>query len=186
MQFRHDIRQWPTAFAFRSHLDNYDPSIAPWAKGIVVHHTVSPTPASWRGHDTMVGMMNYYKGLKWESGPHLFIVTGAKNPAHDGIWQMTALNEKGTHAGACNSSTWGVEVVGFYDTKPWSLSTMSLVLDALHVLSQWRGITITKDTLKGHRDCNSPKTCPGRAVDMQIIREAVKRKAKQEAGDGVK
>ena len=185
MGFRHDIRQWPSAFAFRSHLQNYDPGIAPWAKGVVIHHTVSPTPSTWNGYDTMTAMIRYYEGLKWDSGPHLFIVTGAKNSAHDGVWQMTALNEKGIHAGACNSSTWGVEVVGFYDTKPWSVNTTALVLDTLHELIAWKGITITKDTLKGHRDCNSPKTCPDKAIDLNIIREALKRRGKKEAGNGI-
>lgn len=171
MTIRHDIRQWQTPHDFQAHLMKYDPGIASWAKGIVVHHTYKPTPATFQGRRTMEGLVNYYTTLGWPAGPHLFIATGCRNPEHDGIWQLTALNEKGVHAGLCNSWTWGIEVVGNYDTVPWSPVTEYYVLAVMDSLTRWGGINITADTIKGHRDCGSPKTCPGKAIDMSTVRK---------------
>ena len=82
--FRWDLRQWKTADDLRAHLANYDPDIAPWAKGVVLHHTFRPEERHWRGATTMTGIKNYYEGLGWDAGPHLFICVGAPNPADDG------------------------------------------------------------------------------------------------------
>ena len=71
--FRRDFRQWKTPEEFRNHVWSYDSHIASWAKAIVMHHTYSPTETQWRGLSTMQGMMHYYCGLNWTSGPHLFI-----------------------------------------------------------------------------------------------------------------
>lgn len=170
MSFAVDIRQWKTVEAFEAHLAGHDPSIAAWVKGVVIHHTYRPLPSQWRGRASMDGLKTYYQSLGWSAGPHLFIVTGSPNAADDGIWQLTPLNMVGIHAGICNSTTWGIEVVGDYDAEPWSPATKDMVVRATAALVKWRGISISADTLKGHRDCNSPKTCPGRAIDMQQVR----------------
>ena len=38
--------------------------------------------------------------------------------------------------------------------------------DTLAALFGWRGLAV--DALNGHRDCNSPKTCPGRAIQLPV------------------
>jgi hypothetical protein len=168
--FRWDLRQWRTATDLAQHLANYDPSIADWAKGAVIHHTFRPEPRHWRGAQTMTGIKNYYEGLGWDSGPHLFLCVGAPNPADDGIWQMTALNERGIHATIANSWAWGIEVVGYFDYRPWSDAERNLVYDTVETLFRWRGIVPSKATLKGHREVPSPKTCPGIQIDMSRVR----------------
>jgi hypothetical protein len=171
--FAVDIRQWKTVAEFEAHLKAHDPAIAPWATGVIIHHTWSPVPQEWHGRTNMNGLMNFYISKGWTAGPHLFICSGAPNPADDGIWQLTPLNMVGIHAGECNSHNWGIEVVGDYDNQPWSQATKDLVVGASAALMRWRSLAVTANSLKGHRDCNSPKTCPGTAIDMSVVRQWV-------------
>lgn len=168
--FHVDFRQWKTVADFSAHLNAHDPSICNWATGAVVHHTWKPTPKTWDGMRTMKAIQRYYVAQKWTSGPHLFICAGAPDPLDDGIFQMTPLNLRGTHAAICNSTTWGIEVVGNYDVGPWSDATEQLVLGAIRELFKWRKLVVTKQSVRGHRDCNSKKTCPGRFIDMNELR----------------
>jgi hypothetical protein len=45
-----------------------------------------------------------------------------------------------------------------------------LVEGATLALLDWRGLAVGAKTLKGHREWGSPKTCPGKAIEMDIIR----------------
>ncbi len=173
MPFRADMRQWVSVADFAAHLQAYAPSIAPWAQGAIVHHTYRPVQSAWSGLSTMRGMKSYYESLGWDAGPHLFIVAGSPNVAHDGIWQMTPLNEVGVHAGVCNSRYWGIEVVGDYDDAPWDAATRQLVVGAIGELLKWRSIAVSATSIKGHRDCNSPKTCPGTSINLTDVRSWV-------------
>lgn len=171
--FAVDIRQWVSVEAFEAHLAAHSPTIAPWAKGVVMHHTYRPVQSQWNGRKTLEGIQQYYQSLGWDAGPHLFVVTGSPNRENDGIWQLTPLNMVGIHAGVCNSSMWGIEVVGDYDKEPWSPDTKDMVVGATAALMRWRSLSVLPSTLKGHRDCNSPKTCPGKMVDMNQVRDWV-------------
>lgn len=161
MPFAADIRHWPNAAALAAHLAQYDPAICAWVAGLTIHHTIIPTAAQWRGHATMEGLKTFYSDKGWDAGPHLFI-------APDGIWQLTPLNEPGIHAGRCNADHWGIEVCGNYDAAPWPPALAELVYGTLAALFRWRGLSA--DALNGHRDCNSPKTCPGRAIQLPAVR----------------
>ena len=172
--FRCDIRQWTSAQALREHLAQYDPSIASWCTGIVVHHTVKPDTTEWRGMRSMQAMKAYYTQLGWSAGPHLYLACHSLNASTNGIWQLTALNERGVHAAGANNSTWGIEVVGNFDAKPWSAIQQALVYDVIEILMRWRGITsVNINTLKGHREVPSSKTCPGRMIDMDKVRRDI-------------
>jgi hypothetical protein len=171
--FHQDIRQWRTAAGFKEHLKAHDSAIAKWAKGIVIHHSVSPTPSTWNGINTMQAMMENFIQRGWDSGPHLFIVQDARNADTNGIWQMTPLNMPGTHARQCNSSTWGIEVVGNYTQNRWTATTTQTVLLAVAALTRWRKLDIDETTLKGHRDCNSTE-CPGISIQMSVVRTAAR------------
>ena len=161
--FRHDFRQWKSAEDFRTHVWSYDSNIANWAKTIIMHHTYSPQEYQWRGLATMQGMMRYYCGLGWTSGPHLFI-------APDGIWQMTAINEPGTHAAMWNNKSWGVEMVGYFDHHTWSEKQRTTMYHVAETLLRWRGLQPSKNTVLGHRETGSKKTCPGTMIDMNVVR----------------
>lgn len=172
-RFDADIRQWHTWEQFRGFLFEHNRGICRWVSGAVIHHTYKPVPSQWRGMVTMNALQRYYQQLGWSAGPHLFICAGAPNPADDGIWQLTPLNLRGIHAGVCNSTKWGIEVVGNYDQTPWSPATNALVTHAIRALFDWRELDTTPKTVKGHRDCNSPKSCPGTAINLNFVRREI-------------
>jgi hypothetical protein len=172
VRFRSDIRQWGDGAQLAAHLSRHDPALGAWWRALVLHHTVAPTLAQWRGRQSMLALQRYYTGLGWDSGPHLFIAVGSPRAADDGIWQLTPLSERGIHAGRCNQYSIGIEVVGWYDRAPWSSPMRSMVYDVLVQLQRWQRRPIT---IIGHRDCGSPKSCPGRAIDLDVVRADVAR-----------
>lgn len=151
-----------------------------WARAVVIHHTWRPTVAAWRGRSTMDALQRYYRdevpwrdvttrALRrgWDAGPHLFI-------APDGIWVGTPPTTRGVHAGAWNGWSLGVEVVGDYDLSPWAEATRVTVVASVVALFDWLDLKrASMDTLRGHRECGSPKTCPGTRVDMGQVRSWV-------------
>lgn len=167
--FNADIKQFKTIADFQSHINGI--AKPTWTKGVVVHHTWKPVQDDWRGMTTMLALKKYYEGLHWSAGPHIFVCIGSPNPENDGIWQMTPFTDVGVHAGECNSTTWGMEIVGNFDVKPWSAELQEFVYEILEVLLNKIEIkSVVKDTLRGHRECNSPKTCPGKMVNMEKVR----------------
>ena len=143
-----------------------------WAKTAVVHHTYIPTLAQWRSQATVDGMKRYYQydvknkdgSRGWDSGPHVF-------NAPNGIWIGTPPNQIGTHAGIYNSTSWGIETVGNYDPVPFSPAIKAQLFGIIIALFKWRGIThVSLDTVRGHRECGSPKSCPGAANNMNTLR----------------
>jgi hypothetical protein len=173
--FAMDVRQWRTVGAFRRHLAQYSAqATAPWARGVVMHHTIKPLAADWQGAASMLALARFYRHTnRWESGPHLFVVSGCPDPRDAGIWQLSPLNRPGIHAGECNAAMWGIEVVGNYDGATWPPDVAALAQGATAALLSWRGLSVTGATLKGHRDCNSPKSCPGTALNMEAVRRGV-------------
>lgn len=178
MSFTADIRRWPTLADFEAHLAQHDPAAAPWAKGVTLHHTYTPTLNQWRGLRSVEGTRNYYIGLGWSAGPHLFIALGSPRPEWDGIYQLTPLTTPGIHAGACNSHMWGAEIVGRYDDAPWSAPLAQLVYGVTCALLRWRGLG---PIVQGHRECLPNKSCPGNAINMAWVREEVRHRLGQPA-----
>jgi hypothetical protein len=76
----------------------------------------------------------------------------------------------GIHAGSANRWAWGIEVVGNYNVAPWSPAMMDMVKGATLALMNWRGIAVSRQTLIGHREVPSSKTCPGSMINMDKVR----------------
>ena len=145
-----------------------------WVKTLVIHHTWKPVQSDWNGEKTMIGLQNYYKKLGWTAGPHMFVCVGSPNPANDGIWILSPLDSPGIHAGDCNSVSWGMEIVGNFDVMPWPATLKTFLYDLFPVLlKKLEAKSITLETMKGHRECNSPKTCPGKQINMDLVRSDV-------------
>jgi hypothetical protein len=160
MSFDADIRQFLTPGAFATYLAGLSPFS--WrAVGSTIHNTYIPNEAQWHGKTTMLAMQADYVGRGWTAGPHLYLASGAPNPQDDGIWQMTPPAHQGIHAGPCNDSRYGIEVVGDFQAKPWSSAQRTLLLDTLDVLHTWAGLAAD---INGHRDCMLGRTCPGNAA----------------------
>jgi hypothetical protein len=166
MTFSWDILQYPSVAA-------YEAALAPfrkpaWISGITLHHTWSPTARGWEGERTMIGLKAFYKAKGWSAGPHLFLCAGSPHPANDGIWAGTPLVVQGVHAGVCNSDHIGIEIVGDYDDAPWPPPVADLVFGVVLALMRWGAISPAR--VQGHRECLPNKSCPGRAIDMNVVR----------------
>lgn len=178
MAFAWDAKRFENLDQFRSYV--FSLPKPPWMRRVIMHHTWKPVQADWRGLQSMDALERYYRdqvvwydknGVKhkgWPAGPHLFVCTGSPNPAlYDGIFQGTPINVVGVHAGECNDGI-GLEDVGTFDQQPWGADLRALNIGVVQALLDWTDLT--PDRVFGHRDCNSPKTCPGSAVDLNQFR----------------
>lgn len=143
-----------------------------WISGICIHHTYIPTRAQWRGRPTMDNLKFYYERLGWPSGPHLFLAALTRA---DGIWAGTPLAVPGTHAGKCNSTHIGIEIVGNYDVEPWPAPVSALVYGTVLALMRWG--QIPPACVQGHRECLANKSCPGTAINMDHVRRELARRS---------
>ncbi len=145
-----------------------------WATSVTIHHTAAPSLAQRPNGFTIqhiINMQSFYQkpkdqgGQGWTSGPHLFI-------DDDQIFGMCDLSARGIHAASFNSSSIGIEVLGFYDKNvedPKSgrgLACWKNTAATVKVLLDWLELKPTADTVKFHRDDpKTKKTCPGTAVE---------------------
>lgn len=157
MPFNATIRQF-TVPQFAAYLATLTPP--DWAVASCLHHTESPTENQWIGLPSMKAIQRYYEARGWTSGPHCFLALGSPNSKNDGIWVMTPPTDQGTHAGPCNTNSFGLELVGSFDVKTPSLPQQQLVIDTLTVLHRWAGLSAR---VVGHRDCMPDRSCPGSA-----------------------
>jgi hypothetical protein len=147
-------------------------------KAITLHHTASPSlemrPVGLTAQH-ITNIRNYYKGLGWNSGPHLF-------SDENDIFGMTPLNEKGVHAKSFNSTAIGIEVLGDYDREdPLSgrgLECWTTAAAATKALVDWLGLPINNSTILFHRDDpRTSKTCPGTKVLKPWFIDLLRKKA---------
>ena len=137
---------------------------------VVLHNTAVPKLADWHkvsGEQRMKNLESYYKDTqRWSAGPHLFV-------ADDRIWVFTPLTTPGVHSPSWNAISWGVELVGDYETEKFTAPLKDNAIRALALLHQLGG----RDprTLRLHKeDPNTThKGCPGKAIMKQEIIDAI-------------
>lgn len=143
-----------------------------WAEAVCLHHTASPSlaqrPKGWTIQH-IVNMRDFYKGMGWKSGPHLYT-------DEDQVFGMTPLIETGVHAISFNRSTIGIEALGYYSKggeNPFSgrgLEVWQTTAEITRQLLQWLGLEANEKTVLFHRD--DPKTskdCPGAQITKQWV-----------------
>jgi hypothetical protein len=156
--FISDIRQFPDVIALAAYLGRL--ARPTWGvRGSTYHNTYIPTEAQWRGLASMDSMQAGYEAKGWTAGPHFYLALHSPNPKHDGIWQMTPPTSAGVHGVTCNSTHFGIEVVGDFQAKPPSVAQQQLLIDVIAVLHRWARLGAI---LNAHRDCVQ-RTCPGDA-----------------------
>lgn len=138
---------------------------------ITIHNTEAPRLADWHkytGQQHMNGFTTWYRDEQgWSAGPHLFV-------ADDLIWVFTPLTVPGVHSPSWNLISWGVEIVGDYDTEKFADGVKDNAISAVATLCAARGLN--PDTIRFHKE--DPKTthkgCPGRALVKKDFIQAVK------------
>ncbi|HZU27297.1 MAG TPA: N-acetylmuramoyl-L-alanine amidase [Bryobacteraceae bacterium] len=137
---------------------------------VVLHNTAAPTLAQWHsvpGATRMANLESYYRDeQKWSGGPHLFV-------ADDLIWVFTPLTVPGVHSPSWNLISWGVEMVGDFDTEEFADPQKTNVFRALAALHAAAGLDPM--SLRLHRE--DPKTthaCPGANIrKADVIEETL-------------
>ena len=139
----------------------------------VLHNTAAPRLDQWHstpGQQRMKNLEDFYRNQRgWSAGPHLFV-------ADDLIWVFTPLTTSGIHSPSWNKISWGIEMVGDYNSEAFNSGAGANVRDntveALAVLHARLGID--SHTLKFHKE--DPKTshdCPGKKVSKKDMIERV-------------
>jgi hypothetical protein len=151
-------------------------------KFITMHHTGAPSLATWQGWQTrskpvsdeqwLRNLAAYYGGLGWSAGPHFFVM-----PKH--ICVLSDPTKRGVHAVSFNALSWGVEVVGDFDSERLSGAYLDFVADAMAAMHIAAGLQpapyrFRECGLHFHRDDpKTSKTCPGRSVAKDAVIDAI-------------
>jgi hypothetical protein len=109
----------------------------------------------------MLSMQRFYEAKGWTTGPHLYLASGTMA---DGIFVMCPPWLEGIHAGPCNATRWGLEVVGDFAARPMSHDQLVLLSEAAAALHDWQHLGAD---IVAHRDCMLGRTCPGDAAYAQ-------------------
>jgi N-acetylmuramoyl-L-alanine amidase len=167
MAFDAELIHWPTITAFDAYLQGVPrPS---WCRRLCNHNTYKPDETTWRGMTSMQNLVTFYRDTQqWPSGPHLFLAAHAPNPADTGIFQLTPITHPGTHAGACNADSLGLENVGNFNDRPPTNEQYTLLLTVNRLLLAHWGIPPASVVV--HNECMSGRTCPGKYLTGTQIR----------------
>lgn len=141
---------------------------------VTVHHTASPNLTQRPEGFTEQHLLNlkyYYESeMNWSGAPHFFV-------DDKGIILFQKLDKRGVHAVTFNKNSWGIEMLGHYDTKvdfdsPRAKEIFDTTHELVAVLCDF--LNVRPNTLKFHRDDpKTKKTCPGKLVDKNKFIEAV-------------
>ena len=143
---------------------------------VTLHHTAAPSLAqrpTGFSDQHLKNLLDYYQNqLGWNGAPHVFIDDQA-----DGIIVFQRMDRRGVHAVSFNKNSWGVEMLGDFDSESFSTGRGATVrknaLEALKIMCS--ALKVSPDTIKFHRDDpKTTKTCPGRNVTKSDIVNGVK------------
>lgn len=142
---------------------------------VTLHHTASPTLAqrpNGFSSQHLRNLLHYYQNtLGWNGAPHVFV-----DDQGDGIIVFQRMDRRGVHAASFNSKSWGVEMLGYYDTESFDTGRGHIVRDnAMQALAiMCKRLHVNADTIKFHRDDpKTSKTCPGTKVKKSYVVNAV-------------
>ena len=136
---------------------------------VVLHNTGSPTilqrPLGFTAQH-MANLSEFYAGKGWHAGPHFFV-------DQNGVWAFSRADRPGVHSPSWNPVSWGVEMLGDYDTESFDAGPGARVqanavflLAALH-----RRAGLDSHTLWLHKEdpLTTHKDCPGGHVQKEAV-----------------
>lgn len=142
--------------------------------GITMHHTGFPDLSIRPNGFTEQHMRNmrdgYLNNNGWHHGPHVYT-------DDHGIWVFNPLSRRGVHAVSFNSTRYGIEMLGNFDTEvdyanPRGVASRDYGMFAAAVLMKHAGISTAKLNFHRH-DRETTKTCPGKNVNFSEFEDAV-------------
>lgn len=142
--------------------------------GITMHHTGFPDLSIRPNGFTEQHMRNMRHGYKndngWSCGPHIYT-------DDHGIWVFNPLSRRGIHAVSYNSTRYGIEMLGNFDTEedydnPRGVASRAHGMFAAAVLMKHAGISTAKLNFHRH-DSETRKKCPGSHVNFSEFEQAV-------------
>lgn len=165
---------------FRVYLDALE--LPDWTPSFVtLHHCAEPSLAQRPNGFTdqhLENLLDYYENqLGWHGAPHLFI-----DDRPDGIIVFQELSKRGVHAKSFNANSWGVEMLGDYDSEdPTSGRGAAVLNNAVRAVAMMNDrLGVGPETLKFHRDDPlTNKTCPGTKIAKGPVVSAVSRFMRQ-------
>lgn len=184
---------FPTGAQFLDYLEGI--KFGAWRpRYVTVHHTGAPDLKTWRGWQTRANPISdaqwlknlaayYGNNLGWRSGPQFFFTP-------NNFCVLSPPTKPGVHAVSFNAASWGVEMVGNFDTEPFDGAIRDKYVEGLACLHLATGLPLepvkfNEQGLHFHRDDpKTSKTCPGRKVDKTALIIAVRHKMAQMSGDG--
>lgn len=149
-------------------------------KGITMHHTGFPDLSIRPNGFSEQHMLNmrhgYINDNKWHHGPHIFT-------DDHGIWVFNPLSNRGVHAVSYNSTRYGIEMLGNFDTKKDFAHERGITSRlngqfAAAVLMKYAGISMAKLNFHRH-DPETSKSCPGVYMDFSNFERQVLEKVEQ-------
>jgi hypothetical protein len=148
---------------------------------VVVHNTFIPKLSDWHsvpGAQRMQGLQTYYRDTQhWSAGPHLFV-------ADDLIWAFTPLNTSGIHSPSWNHISWGVELVGDYDSEPFGDAVQQNAVTVLAGLHALAGLDPNSLHLHKEDPLTTHKQCPGdNVVKADLIQQIADQMATDDPGE---
>ena len=141
---------------------------------VVLHNTGIPTLAQRPNgltHQHILDLEDYYKNDQgWSAGPHLFCDDLQ-------IWAFTPLWTPGVHSPSWNGVSWGIEMLGDFDSEDFTsgrgLAVQQNAVAAIAILSAAIGLDPTSMRLHREDPGTSHRTCPGASVDKDSFIQAV-------------
>ena len=135
---------------------------------IIVHHTQrNEDSPSW------VRFRHKYN-REWEDIGYHFLIGNPGPYTEDGkLYEGRSEELVGAHALGHNKNSIGICLIGDFDVfMPSEKQLKTLILFLREKIKQY-GIPV--ENVKGHRELpNVKKTCPGKNVDMDYVRDAIK------------
>lgn len=177
MTWTPSVKQCFTPDTFREYVKSLALADAAWKpQFVVLHNTGTPNllqrPAGFTSQH-MSNFDTFYRDQQhWSAGPHLFIDDIR-------IWAYTPLTHPGVHSPSWNAVSWGVEMLGDYDTDVFKYGRGANVranaADAIATLMTARGWPADVAHLRLHHEdpLTTHHDCPGANVAKPDMLSAI-------------
>jgi hypothetical protein len=147
---------------------------------VAMHNTASPNKSQWQSAtpipQRLRNLTSYYSGMGWHGGPHMFVDDKF-------IWLFTPLDRPGVHSPSWNSTAWGIEMVGDYDSEPFDsgfgLDVRRNAVAAAAILLKKLDKPCNGETIRFHyEDTRTTHACPGKhCKKSEVLKEIAARMA---------